>query len=73
MSAVTSIPEANSTIVFTGADGSYSLAGLATGTYKVTFDPDCGGGDGFTGQQVTVHTTAGTTLTGVNAALPAKS
>jgi hypothetical protein len=53
----------------TGIGGSYRLTGMATGTYTVMFDPDCGGTDQYAGQQVTVQTTAGTTVSGVNAYL----
>ena len=53
----------------TAADGSYRLAGLATGKYTVMFDPDCGGGNSFNGENITVQATAGTTTSGIDAFL----
>lgn len=69
VSAASHTPGIGSGLVSTASDGAYSLTGLAAGKYKVTFDPDCGGGDGFAGQTLTVETTTATTVSGVNAYL----
>ncbi len=73
VSAVGSKPGTDSSLVITGLDGSYRLTGLATGKYTVMFDPDCGGTDQYAGQHLTVQTTAGTTVSGVDADLQPES
>jgi hypothetical protein len=58
----------------TASDGTYRLAGLATGTYQVIFDPFCGEPtSSFKGEKLTAQATAGHTTSGVNAFLQPKS
>jgi hypothetical protein len=56
--------------VITASDGTYRLAGLATGSYSVIFDPFCGEPtSNFKGETVTAQATAGHTTSGVDAFL----
>jgi hypothetical protein len=73
VSGVGAKPGISSALVITGTDGTYRLAGLATGKYVLTFEPDCGGTSGYAAKKMTVQTKAGTTLSGVNAYLQPKS
>jgi len=62
--------DAFSAQVITGSNGTYRLAGLATGTYMVTFDPFCGEPtSSFQGVTATAQATAGQTTSGVDAFL----
>lgn len=54
----------------TAQDGTYRLAGLATGSYQVTFDPFCGEpASNFKGETVPAQVTAGQTTSGIDADL----
>jgi hypothetical protein len=69
--AASTKPKGNSSDGDSGSGGSYSLTGLATGTYTLTFDPLCGGGDGYSPSTVKgVQVTAGATTSGINVDLP---
>jgi hypothetical protein len=69
--AASTKPKGNSSQGQSGSDGSYTVASLATGTYTLTFDPLCGGGDGYSPKTVKgVKVTAGSATTGVNVVLP---
>jgi hypothetical protein len=69
--AASNNPELQPVLAATGANGSYLLKGLATGSYQVQFQTGCGNNGnyiGFTyGHQVRVH--AGKVTRGVNAVL----
>lgn len=64
----------------TVGDGTYSVAGLATGTYLVDFTPDCGATGNYSAQwykdksslttATTVKVRAGRTASGIDARLP---
>ena len=58
--------------VTTKPDGTYSLSSMATGRYRLQFQPDCGNTGNYLGasRRHTVLVTAGKHTTGVNAALP---
>jgi hypothetical protein len=67
VTSYSSIPNTGSS-TDTEFDGSYRLTGMATGKYKVAFDPGCFGVDTYQGETIPVQTKAGTTVT-VNAYL----
>ncbi len=69
--AASTKPKGNNSVGASGSDGSYSVASLATGTYTLSFDPLCGGGDGYSpGTLKGVKVTAGSTTPGANVVLP---